>query len=336
MTDLLKILKTKFSATATVETTKEDITIKSKDRDKTFAETKKLLKTNKIAFTEVFKASKSSSMNVLTVPNYGGDIIFKPIIQKGAGGVEFEHELEADLTKWWAGTSKRSLKHADVITEMEKVLKYTAKDRYKIIPMGSKNQKRQLAWDGSIMSVSNSTGATLTDLTLEHKDTKKLVYLSLKMSKSFYILSAAIEAYFADKKQQVALCDYLGIDGYKWGGFGTKYRCVTKKKVDYNKVKNNIQEFLTKTYGTDVVIIHKKISNDVKVSKLAKGSFAKISLDIPTVDSYVYPETGVRKYAVIKLTGTINGSSYKIDFQFRGTTAADTGPKYLRILLERL
>jgi len=200
MTDLVKILKTKFSATATVEAVKKDITIKSKDRDATFTETKKLLKTSKIAFTEVFKASKSSSMNVLTVPDYGGDIIFKPIIQKGAGGVEFEHELEADLTKWWAGTSKRSLKHADVITEMEKVLKYTAKDRYKIIPMGSKNQKRQLAWDGTIMSVSNSTGATLTDLTLEHKDTKKLVYLSLKMSKSFYILSAAIEAYFADKK----------------------------------------------------------------------------------------------------------------------------------------
>jgi hypothetical protein len=336
MTDLLKNLKKKFGATATVEATAKDITIKSKDRDATFAETKKLLKTNKVTFTEVFKVSKSSSMNVLSVPDHGGDIIFKPIIQKGAGGVEFEHELEADLTNWWAGFSKRNLKHADVISEMEKVLKFTQKDGWKIIPMGSKNQRRKLAWDGSSLSVSNSTGATLTDLTLENKTTKKLVYLSLKMSKSFYVLSAAIEEYFANKNQQVALCDYLGIDGYKWGGFGAKYRCVTKKKVDYNKVKNNIEEFLTKTYGTDVVIVHKKIMNDVKVSKIAKGSFAKISLDSLNVDSYVYPEPGVRKYAVIKLTGIIDGSSYKIDFQFRGTTAADTGPKYLRILLERL
>jgi hypothetical protein len=53
-------------------------------------------------------------------------------------------------------------------------------------------------------------------------------------------------------------------------------------------------------------------------------------------DSYVYPEKGVRKYANIKVKARINGHDYIVNFQFRGTTAADVGPKYLRILLERL
>ena len=30
----------------------------------------------------------------------------------------------------------------------------------------------------------------------------------------------------------------------------------------------------------------------------------------------------------------INGYKYEVDFQFRGTTAIDTGPRYLRILLK--
>jgi hypothetical protein len=331
--DFVKEFK-KLLKDATIEQPKKDIIVKSKDRENSKTIIGKWLKANKVAFKDVFKASKSSSINVFEIIGIG-DVIFKPIIQKGAGGVKFEHELELDLTNYWNGVKKDKLKHQDVITQMESVMKINQKDKHTVVPMGSKNQKRALVFDGKHLSVSNSTGRTLTDLTLQNKAGKE-IYCSLKMSKSFYILSAAIDQYFAGRSTQVELCTYLGMDGYKMGGFGLKYRCKTPTKVNYSKVRANLEDFITELYGTDVVVIHKKGAGDVKVSKIPKGSRAKISLSPINEDSYVYPEAGVRKYAVIKFTGTINNSKYKIDFQFRGTTASDTGPKYLRILLERL
>ena len=73
--------------------------------------------------------------------------------------------------------------------------------------------------------------------------------------------------------------------------------------------------------------------NDVLVSVI--GNKAQVMIRSLNSDSYVYPEAGKRKYANIKVDATINGTLYKVNFQFRGTTAADVGPKYLRILLER-
>jgi len=325
--ELTKILKD-----TKIERPKKDIVVKSKDRNASKDIVEKWLKKNKITYKDIFKASKSSSINVFEITGIA-DIIFKPIIQKGAGGVKFEHELERDLKNYWNGVEKKDLQHGDVLLEMEKVVKISPKDVWTTVPMGSQNQRRLLTFSGGNLSVSNSTGKTLTDITLKNSAGKE-VYLSLKMSKSFYILSAAIEQYFANPTTQIKLCEFFGLDGYRMGGFGVKYRCETTS--NYAKAKNNIQEFLSEVYGTDVIIIHKKASNNVKVSKISKGTFAKISLSPLSEDSYVYPEPNVRKYAVIKMRGTINGSTYKIDFQFRGTTAADTGPKYLRILLERI
>lgn len=326
--ELTKILKD-----VKIERPKKDIIVKSKDRNSSKDIVEKWLKKNKIAYKDVFKASKSSSINVFEIAGIA-DIIFKPIIQKGAGGVKFEHELERDLKNYWNGVERKDLQHGDVLAEMERVVKISPKDIWTTVPMGSQNQRRLLTFNGANLSVSNSTGKTLTDITLKNSAGKE-VYLSLKMSKSFYILSAAIEQYFANPTMQVKLCKFFGMDGYKMGGFGDKYQCDTGK-ANYSKAKDNIQNFLSEVYGTDVIIIHKKTTSDVKVSKITKGSFSKINLNALNEDSYVYPESGIRKYAVIKMRGTINGSSYKIDFQFRGTTASDTGPKYLRILLERI
>jgi hypothetical protein len=332
--DFVKEL-TKLLKDATITRPKKDIIVKSKDRNGTKTIVEKWLVKNKVDYKDLFKASKSSSINVFEITGIA-DIIFKPIIQKGAGGVKFEHELAADLLNYWNGVDKKDLGHSDVISEMEKVLKISPKKKWSIVPMGSMNQKRKLTFSGkSNLSVSNSTGKTLTDITIKNdaKASEEL-YLSLKMSKSFYILSAAIEQYFADPATQVNLCEFFGMDGYKMGGFGIKYRCETN--ANYTKAKANLQKFLGEVYGSEVVIIHKKAANDVKVSNLGKSKFSTVSLNALNEDSYVYPEPGVRKYAVIKMRGTINGSSYKVDFQFRGTTAADVGPKYLRILLERL
>lgn len=328
--DLLTILKTLLK-TDTVEQGKKDITVKSKDREAAKKTVEVHFKKIKLAYKSVFKASKSSSLEVLEVNGFG-DIIFKPIIQKGAGGVGFEKELKVDLENFFNGADIKQLKHADVLAEMKKVMKIDQKKKYTILHEGSKNQKRSLAWDGKKLSVSNSTGETLTDITLQPPKGSP-IYLSLKMSKSYYILSGAIAQYFKDKTTNSALCEYLGLDGSKMGGFGKEFFCVTGP-ANYTKAKNNIEKFLANAYGSNVTIIHKKIANDVMVSQVGTTNTVKISN--LTEASYLYPEKNVRKYANIKFNAVINNHNYIVNFQFRGTTAADVGPKYLRILMERV
>lgn len=328
--DIISFIK-KSLAQDTITTDKRDVIVKSKDRQKAKTTLEKALKSKNIKFKSVFKKSKSSSLDVLEITGYVGDIIFKPIIQKGAGGVGFEKELKLDLENYFNGANKKDLRHGDAIAEMEKVLKISPRSGYKVIHEGSKNQKRLLTYSPGKLSVSNSTGATLTDLTLEKAGKK--VYLSLKMSKSYYILSASIFNYFLDKKLNSSLCDYLGLDGAMMGGFGKEYYCVTKKP-NYSRVRTNIEKFLSIAYGSNVIIVHKKMTNNVMVSDIKTSAAVKISdLD---AESYIYPEVGKRKYAAIKFNADINKHKYIVNFQFRGTTATDTGPKYLRILMERL
>ena len=100
------------------------------------------------------------------------------------------------------------------------------------------------------------------------------------------------------------------------------------------KVKANLQNLLSQAIGTEMVLVHQKDPSNVLVKKVGRSNTVSISNLSPT--SYVYPEPNVRKYANIKVNATINGGTYVVNFQFRGTTAADKGPKYLRILLERM
>ncbi len=60
----------------------------------------------------------------------------------------------------------------------------------------------------------------------------------------------------------------------------------------------------------------------------------KITLSGLNKNSYGYAMKGVRKYNFIRFQAIVNGHRYEIDFQFRGTTAVDTGPRYLRILFK--
>jgi len=309
---------------------KSDITIKSKDRDSTKKEVEAFFKKKKITFKSVFKKAKSSSLDVLEVEGFK-DIIFKPIIRKGAGGVDFEAQLKKDLEDYFNGVDKKSLKHKDVLEELEKVIKISPRDGCEVKAEGSKNQRRVLAYSGGRLTVSNSTGETLTDLTLECKKYK--TFLSLKMSNTYYILSASIFQFFLDKSTAVSINEYFGFDGQKMGGFGKEYSCITSKP-NYSRVRNNLQELLANAYGSGVVVVHKKREGDVMVSDVERG--ADVIISGLNENSYVYPEEGVRKYANIKVDAQINHHHYKINFQFRGTTAADRGPKYLRILLERL
>lgn len=329
MSLLLKEIKT-AEPTAIIEQRGKDIIVKTKDRNNTKSKLEQHFKKKKIIFKSIFKKAKSSSLDVLEVPG-SGDVIFKPIIQKGAGGVKFEVELLLDIKNYLNGAEYNKLKHPDVLKEMEKVLKFDRRTKYEVVSEGAKNQKRQLVFTGNKIIISNSTGKTLTDLTL--KKDNKLLYLSLKMSATYYTLSAGIVKYFSEGRTKIPINTYFGFNGQKIGGFGKEFACVTKKP-NYNLVKNNLEDILAQAVGTEVILIHKKKDNDVMVSQIGRTN--KVSVSELSDNSYVYPEKGVRKYANIKVKAVINGHDYIVNFQFRGTTATDIGPKYIRILLERL
>lgn len=320
-----------------ITTKGNDVIIKSKDRYICKKEVEKYLTKNKFEYTEAFKSSKSSSINVITVSQYKGDIIFKPITIKGAGGLTFEKELLVDLQNTLNDANDANIMHKDVIASMNSVLNFDLKNnKYEIIHEGSKNQKRALTFTGNKLNVTNSIGSVLTDLTIKTTSKYNVVsktYLSLKKSKTFYILNASIYKIFLDPSSKTNLCEYFGIDGQKWGEFGDDYRCITKK-VKYVNISRNFSEFLSVAYGSDVVIVHKKSDNNVYVKQLKANAIVTIS-DLDD-NSYIYPEKNVRKYAAIKFKAIIAGTAHIVTFQFRGTTAADVGPKYLRILMERL
>jgi hypothetical protein len=315
---------------ANVTQKSKDIIVKSKDRETSKAALEKHFKSKKVLFESVFKKSKSSSIDVLSVTGLG-DVIFKPVIQKGAGGLSFEKELDIDLRNYFSGGDMSDIKHKDVIKALETKIGINQQSKMAVIHEGSKNQKRTLTYSANKITISNSSGETLTDITIADAQQNK-TYLSLKMSNSYYILSASIGSYFSNKDTQVGICKYFGFNGQLMGGFGEEFACITGAP-NYPRAKQNLENLLSQAYGHDVVVIHKKRENDVKVSKV--GSESKVSIGTLTESSYVYPEAGKRKYANIKTNASINGVAYKVNFQFRGTTAADVGPKYLRILLER-
>jgi hypothetical protein len=336
MATLLDTVKKALPMGAAATAKGKDVFVKSKGRDQTKAAVEAYFKKNNISFKDIFKKSKSSSINVLEVTNKG-DIIFKPIIQKGAGGLKFEDELKLDILNFYEGVELTDLVHDDVVKKMISVLSITP--TLKLVPdkRGSKNQSRALAYTGSKFNVQNTSGNYITDITL--MDPKKtgsaadVYHLSLKTSETFYILNAGIGKYFKDKTTQVNACEFFGFDGQKMGGFGEEYACLTKYP-NFNTVKDNLEDLLSQSYGYNMVMVHKKIRNDVLVKKV----MTKASVTISDLNerSYRYPESGVRKYANISMNAMVSGVRYKVDFQFRGTTASDTGPRYLRILMKRL
>lgn len=307
-----------------------DVTVSSRDRVAAKKKLEETFKKQKIPFKNVYKKSKSSSIEVLEL-NGGIDIIFKPIRAKGAGGLSFEKELQNDLTNWFNGVEEKELRHPDVIKEMRKELKIKPNDGYRILHEGFKNQKRELRFDGKKINITNSMGETLSDLTLSNG--RKKLFLSLKTSKTYYVTSSSIFRYFLDKQLQVPINEYFGFDGAKIGGFGKEYTCVTREP-NYSRVKQNLADLLSNAIGAGLVIIHKKITNDVMVEEVDK-SYSTVVITGLSEDSYSYPEKNVRKYANIRVLATVNGHRYTVNFQFRGTTGVDTGPRYLRILMER-
>lgn len=336
MATLLETVNKALPTGATASQKGKDITVKSKDRANAKKSIEAHFKKHGVIFKSIFKKSKSSSIDVLEVQGLG-DIIFKPIIQKGAGGLKFEDELKLDLINYYQGADIKQLTHADVVKQLENVIGINPNNMLIPDKRGSKNQSRALTFTGNKVRINNTSGNYITDITL--MDPKKtgvaadLYHMSLKTSETFYILNAGIGKYFSDRNTQTDMCEFFGFNGQKMSGFGEEYACITQP-ASYSKVKTNLQELLSEAYGHDMVLVHKKREGDVVVKKVKTAP--NVSITDLNDESYRYPEPNVRKYANISVKATIGSIRYKVDFQFRGTTAADKGPRYIRILLKRL
>ena len=306
----------------------KDILVQSKNREEAKKKVEKLLRTKNIPFKSASKTSKSKTIDVLTVSNF--DIVFKPIRVKGQGGRDFEKQLTEDLNNYFNGDEIDNLTHGDAITELVKEIKLTPTNNlYADDSAAKKNQKRALTFDDNKITISNSTGETIQDVTIKPLS----LYLSLKISKTYYTLNAAIGHYFSDKTTKVSINTFFGFNGKEMIGFGAEYSCETPKP-DYTKVGKNLASVLAQSVGTNVILVHKKETNNVYVKKIDNTN--NVTINALNDASYSYPIPSKRKGAIIKFIASINGKFYKVDFQFRGSEAHHVGPKYLRILLERI
>lgn len=334
--ELIDVLKKQLKSEDVVEFRKKDIVIKSKNRVEAKNTVEQFLKKSNIGFSSVMKRSKSSSLEVHSVPGWSLDLIYKPHKAKGADGVAFEKQIEADLKAFFNGEEEK-FQHPDVIKRLTEELDITPNkpgSEWKIIPTGSQNQKRGVKFQSGKLTVENSSGATLKDITVKAPNGKPL-YISLKMSESYYLINAGVLNYFKSPSDKKKIAEFFGMDGKKLAGFGPEY-LSDAKPGNFSVVKRNLEELVSQSFGHDVVIVHKVRTNKINIMDIKSGIRLPVVVSNLTESSYVYPEVGKRKYANIKFKARVSGKEYEVNCQFRGTTGSDTGPRYLRLLMRAI
>lgn len=314
---------------ATVISKGKDLVVKSKNREQSKKDLEKFFNSRAIEYASVL--TYKSSLEVLRVPLLKGDILFKPIIAKGQGGRDFEDAVANDLKNFFAGAENQDFKHPDVIEALAKELKLEPRLNGTVKSVGRMQNKRSLDYSlyGFGLGIKNNDGPTIADLIVTQNN--KTHYLSLKYGKTYYALNGSIGKYFLDKRTNKSINEYFGFDGMLMGGFGPEYAVVTEPP-NYLYAQYKLENVLSQSMGNDLVIVHKKSTNDVYVKYIR---VADVSVSGLKESSYVYPLLNRRKYANIKVQARIEGVSYIANFQFRGTSGSDKGPKYLRLLLER-
>jgi hypothetical protein len=267
----------------------------------------------------------------LTVSGASQILIFKPMKARGTGGLKFEQQFTNDLNDWFSGVELNKLTSGDTIKLLKEKLKLRQNSKYRAEQVGARNTRRPPAFSGNKVKVTNNSGLAVSDVDLF---TNKTYYLSLKFSNSFYIYNGSIGSFFSQANTKKGINEFFGFDGYKMGkAFGKQYATVTRKP-NYSTIANNLKQLIIEALGPDVVLVN-KISQGVNHISAVRGFGHKVAISGLNKDSYLYAEKGVRKYNNIKFNAVINGASYIVSFQFRGTTATDIGPKYLRILLQK-
>ena len=320
-----ELKKLPFMKDSKFEETRSMVLIRNKDRTSLQEQLEKYYKSKRIKFTRLKKPTE------IEVTGFTQKIVFKPIKAKGTGGLKFEEQFTSDLNDWFSGVSIDKLTSGDTIKLLIAKLKLQQNSKYLAEGVGSRNSKRPPMFTGGKVKVTNNTGMAVSDVDLK---ANKTYFLSLKFTNSFYIYNGGIGSFFVQANTKKQINEYFGFSGYKMGkAFGPEY-AVTTKKPNYNIVKKNLQDMIIQALGPDVVLVNKIAQGNNHIS-VVKGFNHKVDIGTINDDSYLYAEQGVRKYNNIKFDATINGAKYTVNFQFRGTTATDVGPRYLRILLQK-
>ena len=324
-----QLKKLDFYKGAKFEVKGKQLLVRSSDRTALQEKTEKYFNRSKIKFKPRKKATELDVVGASQV------LIFKPLKAKGAGGLKFEDQIVSDLNAWFKGAEYSDLIHPDTIEKLVKTIKVKQDSRYLAKGVGAANTKRPPSFTKTKATVTNNIKGRVSDVDIL-MGTKVLHHLSLKFSKSFYIYNATVINYFKSPTANVRtmINEFFGFDGDLMGkAFGPEYQAKTIKRYNYSAILTRFRDLLIQCLGPDICLVS-KISNGVNHISNIKGFNHKITVSGLTKDSYGYAEKGVRKYNFIRFQAMVNGHKYEIDFQFRGTTATDTGPRYLRILFK--
>lgn len=312
-----------------VEESNTILLIRNKDRASLQENIEKFFKSKKIKYTQLKKPTE------LSIQGSKQKLVFKPLKAKGVGGLKFEQQLVNDFNEWFDGADEDELKHGDTIKEVIKLMKFKQTKKNKCMGIGKANTKRPPLFTGSSkVTVQNNQKGNVGDI--QFNIDGKIVFASLKFSNSFYIYNATVIDYFKsnDEKTRKNINEFFGFNGADVAeGFGREYYVSTVKNPNYNSIKTRLEDLIKQALGPDILLIT-KINQNKNYVNYIEGFNHKVNITGLNKNSYLYAEKNVRKYMVIQTEGSINGHEYNIDFQFRGTTATDTGPRYLRILLK--
>ena len=320
--------KLNFYKQAKFEVKGKQLFVRSPDRTTLQEKTEEYFKKNKILYKPRKKATE------LDVSGAAQVLVFKPLFAKGAGGVKFEHQIVSDLNAWFKGAEYSDLIHPDTIEQLVKTVRLKQDSRYEAKGVGAANTRRPPSFTATKATVTNNFKGKVSDVDILSGN-RVLHHLSLKFSKSFYIYNATVINYFksASPQTRTMINEFFGFDGFKMGqAFGKDFRATTKAP-NYSAILRRFKDLLNQCLGPDIVLVLKIANGNNHIDKV-KGMNHKITLSGLNKNSYGYAMKGVRKYNFIRFQAIVNGHRYEIDFQFRGTTAIDTGPRYLRILFK--
>lgn len=168
-------------------------------------------------------------------------------------GLGFEGELAADLKllreEGISNLNKDQFKYPDLMIEISKELGLK-KGNFKIIPEGKKNQSRPLGFKsgGPVVEFSQGSAAeTLTDITINKKDTK--YYLSAKFGSTLTFFNSGvtkilpaseIKAGKITNSDGIALLDTFGIDNETFCKVFNDYPDANFSKVNGASTKYSI------------------------------------------------------------------------------------------------
>ena len=323
-----QLKKLNFYKQVKFESKGKQLFVRSSDRTTLQEKTEDYFNKNKILFKPRKKATE------LEVTGSDQVLVFKPLFAKGAGGVKFEHQIVKDLNDWFKGAEYSDLQHPDTIEQLVKTVRLRQDSRYLAKGVGAANTRRPPSFTANKATVTNNFKGKVSDVDILSGN-RVLHHLSLKFSSSFYIYNATVINYFksASPQTRTMINEFFGFDGFKMGqAFGKDFRATTKAP-NYSAILRRFKDLLNQCLGPDIVLVLKIANGNNHIDKVV-GLNHKITLSGLTKDSYGYAMKGVRKYNFIRFQAMVNGHKYEIDFQFRGTTAVDTGPRYLRILFK--